>query len=316
MKPTPISIIICTYNRSDILTECLDSLVNQTADSSLYEVVVIDNNSNDSTAVIVKKYADQYTNFRYVKETRQGLSYARNRGYQEAKSDWVSYVDDDAKAHANYVERALWTITHFDFDCFGGMYYPWHKYRKPRWLPDSFGTKPKIQDKVGIMKKGFASGGVIVFKKQVLETMKGFPVNLGMSGKKVAYGEETYLQVKMREQGYVLGFDPELKIDHLVAKYKLNPWWHVKSKYMIGKQLWDTLNLDSSGIGIKYLLKNALRLFWHDTKQYTPLLLKQNYYWQNWILDVLAPFAINMGKIRGVKNKRSIHKATTNAEQK
>jgi len=135
-----LTILICTYNRVAILEECLASFVNQTINNQQFEVIVINNNSTDTTQIVAEKYANNYTNFSVVKELNQGLSHARNRGYQEAASDWVAYVDDDAKAHPNFVEQALWTINNHEFDAFGGIYLPWYKYGKPKWLPKNFGS--------------------------------------------------------------------------------------------------------------------------------------------------------------------------------
>jgi glucosyl-dolichyl phosphate glucuronosyltransferase len=294
-----ITIIICTYNRADILEECLHSLAHQTLNHQTYDVLVIDNNSTDNTHAIAHKFAMEYANFRVVKETRQGLSHARNRGYQESSTPWVSYVDDDAKAYPNYVERALWVIEHFDFDCFGGIYYAWHKYGRPRWLPAGFGDKPKIQEEVGLMEEGFASGGVIVFRKNVLAQLGGFPTELGMKGNKISYGEETYLQIKMREKGYKLGFDPELKIDHLVAKYKLNPWWHVKSHFKRGETSWDTFgNLSQTALLRSLFIKSLKKLF-KGLKENTPKLLQSNYYLESWFIETMNPFAYQLGKFWG-----------------
>lgn len=299
MTQKSITIIICTYNRSDILVECLQSLVEQSNTPSQFEVLIVDNNSTDSTPQIAEQFGVQYSNFRLVKEKKQGLSYARNRGYREATTPWVSYVDDDAKAHSNYVERALWTIRHFDFDCFGGTYYAWHKYGKPQWLPEGFGSKALIRDTVGVMDEGFASGGVIVFKKAVLEAMEGFPTHLGMKGKKISYGEETLLQVRMREKGYKLGFDPELKIDHLVAKHKLNLWWHVRSNFIHGASSREALGSTIQVTPYSTYARKAYQAFKKNLKIHTPKLRDSSYSWQHWVLDVIVPLSFALGKSWG-----------------
>ncbi|MEM9830574.1 MAG: glycosyltransferase family 2 protein [Bacteroidota bacterium] len=299
MTQKRITIIICTYNRANILSDCLQSLVEQTCDPSLFEVLIVDNNSTDETPQIARQYTEQYTHFQLVKEELQGLSHARNQGYQEANTPWVSYVDDDAKAYPNYAERAIWTIQNFDFDCFGGTYYAWHKYGKPSWLPDNYGTKSLIQEEVGIMEKGFASGGVIVFKKSVLEALGGFPTHLGMTGNKISYGEEIYLQTQMRSQGYILGFDPELKIDHLVAKYKLKLWWHVKSSFRKGETSWETFEHSVKNKKLTYIGKKALYTLRDNIKSHTPRLTKTSYSWQHWVMDVINPLAKELGRLWG-----------------
>lgn len=302
-----LTIIVCTYNRDEILKECLESLAYQSVSSEYYDVLIIDNNSTDDTYKVARHFEKNLDHIRLVKELKKGLSHARNRGYLESKTPWVSYVDDDAKAYPNYVERALWVIDNYDFDCFGGMYYAWHKYGRPKWLPKDFGDKQQVQREVGIMKKGYASGGVIVFKKNVLEQLNGFPVDLGMKGKQISYGEETYLQIKMREQGFILGFDPELKIEHLVAKHKLRPWWHVKSRYKQGEVSWNTFGRDTVRPRSQTFIKKAFLEFIEALKNNTLKLKQDNYYFQNWFIDTVSPMAYQLGKARGLhKLKRKV----------
>ncbi|WKN40719.1 glycosyltransferase [Tunicatimonas pelagia] len=302
-----ITVIICTYNRADILGDCLQSLVEQTCEPSHFEVLIVDNNSTDGTSQVAEHYTNQYPHFRWVREELQGLSHARNRGYNEATTPWVSYVDDDAKAHSNYVERALWTTRNFDFDCFGGTYYAWYKYGKPAWLPKNYGTKALDRRTVGITKDGYASGGVIIFKKSVLETLGGFPTHLGMKGNKISYGEETYLQVQMRKQGYTIGFDPELKIDHLVAKYKLKLWWHIQSQFRQGVISWETFDYSLENKKLTHMAKKAFFTLRDGIKLHTSQLLRPNYNWQHWIMDVVNPFAKDLGRLWGAYKLKRKH---------
>ena len=51
-----LSVVVCTYNRCQLLKTCLDSLVNQTLPHSEYEIIVIDNNSTDDTQKFVQEY--------------------------------------------------------------------------------------------------------------------------------------------------------------------------------------------------------------------------------------------------------------------
>jgi hypothetical protein len=85
-----ISVIVCTRDRPYALRRCLGALSRLDYDS--YEVVVIDNASRTSETLEVVKG----TPYRYVREERQGLDWARNRGVREARHDIVAFVDDDA----------------------------------------------------------------------------------------------------------------------------------------------------------------------------------------------------------------------------
>ena len=94
-KEVVLSIIVCTYNREVYIGNTLAHLTTQTGDSSHWEAIVVDNNSTDNSAKIARQFIEEHTdfNFRYILETQQGLSYARNRGIAEAKGNLISFID-------------------------------------------------------------------------------------------------------------------------------------------------------------------------------------------------------------------------------
>jgi glucosyl-dolichyl phosphate glucuronosyltransferase len=91
-----VSIIIPTYNRSHTLGTTLRSLVKQTINPNSYEILVMDNNSTDQTADVVREIqAQSDVSIVYKLETRQGVHYARNRGALLARGEILYYTDDD-----------------------------------------------------------------------------------------------------------------------------------------------------------------------------------------------------------------------------
>jgi glycosyltransferase involved in cell wall biosynthesis len=280
-----ISIIICTHNRANIISYCIDSFVSQSASQDLFEIIVVDNGSIDNTKEIVNTFNTKVKNLRYVFEEHIGLSHARNRGFEEAKFDWVSYVDDDAKAYPDYVERVLWVIENHNFDCFGGRFFPWYLHPKPKWLPEEFGEFPLLRKDTGPLPSNKdVAGGVIVFRKAILNEVKGFPISLGMSGNMVGYGEENWVQEQMRKRSYTIGFDPFLKIDHLVAEYKYNLKWHFKRQYAKGKAE-RLLSVNVRGNEIVSLMWAIGVTFKECFRNSKKLIFNRNYYYQNYMLD-------------------------------
>ena len=301
-----ISVIIPTFNRADLLHDCLESLVTQTADPSTFEVVIVNNNSTDQTESVITEYAMRYANVRGVFEPTQGLSHARNRGYREARSAWCFYLDDDAKVRPETIARALAVIEHYPFDCFGGVYYGWWKYGRPRWLPQDFGDRPLELRETGVLTHenalctGYNSGGVFVCRKSVLEQLNGFSGNFGMNGGKIGYGEETYFQDVLRANGYVIGFDPLLEIEHVVGKHKFLVRWHLQAAYAMQR---DSIFL------LKYPLtlhRCIMTIGWEIvvfplkvSKYFVQLLFRKHYYWQTFALDVLSPMCGKFGLLVG-----------------
>ena len=300
-----VSLIICTYNRAGILEYALESLTRQTADTSLFEIIVVDNNSPDNTRDLTDRYASRLPNIRYVPEMSPGLNFARDTGFNSARSDWVVYLDDDIRAYPDLVERLIHVIDNYEFDCFGGWCLPWYKYGRPRWLHDRYVINEIDPDtRAGVLKEGFAMGALIAFRRSVLEELGGFAAphgrSLGMKKDKIAYGEETLVQVRMKQIGYTVGFDPLLKVDHLVHKDRLRARWFLKMRLAKGRDYWDTFGIRPTWleimkrvplVGIKPLLRLP-----GSMKQ---LAAQRDYYLTNVMLDTLYPAATLLGQIYG-----------------
>ena len=100
-----ISVVVCTFNRADLLETSLEALDEQILESSEYEVIVVDNNSTDNTLNVVEELCNRLTSLRYCFEPNQGLSHARNRGWREAMGEYVAYIDDDCKVPGQWLTR-------------------------------------------------------------------------------------------------------------------------------------------------------------------------------------------------------------------
>lgn len=87
----PISVVICTRNRTALLERCLTSV--NSLEYPEFEVIVIDNAPDDEGTI---RLVERFPFFRYVREDRPGLDWARNRGIQEARHDIIAFTDDDA----------------------------------------------------------------------------------------------------------------------------------------------------------------------------------------------------------------------------
>jgi len=96
MKRVPLTVIIPTYNRENILKECLNALFRQTYQLSDFEIVVIDDGSTDGTERVVKKIIpDSPVVLRYFKQENKGPAAARNVGIKNAQGNIVLFIGDD-----------------------------------------------------------------------------------------------------------------------------------------------------------------------------------------------------------------------------
>lgn len=294
-----VTVIICTYNRADLLSETLPTVLNQNVPQSIYDVLIVNNNSNDSTEKILENFSRSYSNLSVINETKQGLSYARNTGYLNATTEWIIYLDDDALVPSDFVEIAQQTIIYDKYDCFGGVYFPWYKYGKPKWFKDIYASTAELYKQNNGHKLQYASGGIMAIRKSLLIEFNGFPAHLGMKGNTMAYGEETFLQNQMKRKGYTIGILPKWNINHIVNKYKLNPIWFINNGYVSGRDAWTIYGEKPRFKSIiKHMLNTILMLFKNLTIT-TPKLFHQNYYRQNWFIETFHPISIQFGRVIG-----------------
>lgn len=237
-KKLLISVVVCTYNRLSLLRRCLDSLENQSIQDKFYEVLIIDNNPTDKIKGLVRHFTEKNRNFRLAKERKQGLSFARNKGFQEARGNFVAYIDDDAIANRDWVREIFNFINKKPgVKVFGGPYYPYFLREKPNWFPESWG-KFSLGDevkKVDVPRESL-SGSNIIFSRSLLRKVGGFKTDLGMRGDKVAYGEETRLLIEISKMGYDIYYVPSIKVEHLVSEKKFSLSWMFKNHYVIGRK--------------------------------------------------------------------------------
>jgi glycosyltransferase involved in cell wall biosynthesis len=301
MRQPLLSILISTYNRAAILSECLDSLTQQSAAPAAFEVLVINNNATDHTLQVAESFLGKVPNLRIFTETQQGLCFARNRAYREAAADWVLYLDDDAKASPNMVERALNTIQqHPQYRVFGGVALPWYKYGKPHWYLDRYVATNQLPYKKVSPLRGnqFAIGCIMIYHRPTLEAYGGFSEELGgMTGDKIVWNDEVELQLRMRRQGVPMAHDPELFIQHLVPTYKLSVDWFFKAAFAQGRDNVKAKNVNPHPLNLLIITIVALSMMFVHLMIYSPQLLKKTYYIENWLIDVFRKVAKRVGTV-------------------
>lgn len=131
-----VSVVLCTYNRAEVLPNALESLLHQDAAGVRYEIVLVDNNSTDPTRAVVESLAARGGRYlRYVFEAKQGLAHARNTGILSARAPIIAFTDDDVTVTPNWVAIIKRTFdAHPEVDCIGGRVLPRWRPSPPSWL--------------------------------------------------------------------------------------------------------------------------------------------------------------------------------------
>jgi len=143
-----LSVIISTYDRCAGLERAVRSVLAQrSANTPAFELIVVDNNSKDATAEAVNRFAGEDDRVRYVFESRQGLSHARNSGIAAARAPLVAFTDDDVRAEPDWISSIVRAFAeHPAVDVVGGRVLPIWPATPPDWLTREHWTPLALVD--------------------------------------------------------------------------------------------------------------------------------------------------------------------------
>src|SRR5260370_556256 len=113
METPKISVVIPTHNRVDKVSKAIDSALAQTFTD--LEVIVVDDGSSDGTGRVLEE--THGNRIRYFFQTNQGASVARNRGIEEARGEWIAFLDSDDCWQKDKLECQLKTLEQFSPQC-------------------------------------------------------------------------------------------------------------------------------------------------------------------------------------------------------
>lgn len=248
-----VSVIVCTFNRNQYIGRCLEHLHLQDADKASYEVIIINNNSSDNTESICNDLITRYpdTNFRYFVEQNQGLSYARNRGIQEAKANILAFLDDDAFATPGYIESITKIFEQDTFiDAVGGKIIPLYELTQPAWMSHYLLPLVAAQDYGATTKKfpkgKFPIGANMIFKRSVFVTYGLFDIRLGRKGNDLGAGEEKELFEKLVTAGAYIVYDPSIIVEHIIPENRTTVSYIKRMGIGVGKS--ERLRIQHKGL--------------------------------------------------------------------
>jgi glycosyltransferase involved in cell wall biosynthesis len=214
----PISVVVCTRDRRISLERCLKSLAEQ--DYPNYEVIVIDNDSSDKS---IKDTVANY-NFRYIRENRRGLDWARNRGVQAAAHEIIAFIDDDALASPGWLRgivlgfadpeimivtglvlpAELKTSAQFDFEIYGGMEKGFSRFTI---------HQAELLDKEKFWASGWGVGTNMAFRRRLIDMIGGFDVALDVGTPSCGGGDIEFFY-RAIAAGYTLRYEPSAWVRH------------------------------------------------------------------------------------------------------
>jgi len=234
--PPYVSVVLCTYNRVELLKGAVRTLCSQSGFCVPFEVIIVDNNSSDGTKKYSLDCSEKFDNVRYVFEQQQGLSHARNRGITEARGEYIAFIDDDCEVPDDYIVRLEEVLLKVKPAVLGGPGYALYKSPKPDWYKNEYAQYDLAEHARPLNEDEVAFGFNMIFRRTCLELVGGFDPGLGMAGDNIGYGEDIAPQQLIRKKlpEEVFYYDPRVRVYHLVRPEKMTLRWIMQSKYQHG----------------------------------------------------------------------------------
>ena len=208
-----LSIIIPTYNVQDYLERCISSCLNQNIDINSYEIIVVNDGSQDKSLSIAQKLAAVYNNISIISQSNAGLSAARNKGLSLAQGEYVWFIDADDAIKTNSLKKITSFFNEqYDVIAIGwGFYYESNKI-KPQLHDISISTGLEILEKAPypmgaqfyIYKKKFLEKHSLQFKKGIFHEDNEFTPRMLFFAQKAIYIKEMIYYYTVRESGSIL----------------------------------------------------------------------------------------------------------------
>ncbi len=243
------SIVICTYNGAsrlpdlfERLKQCCDFRPHDVADGATepllrWEILVVDNNSSDETAAVIrqaqKNWPEAYP-LRYCFEAQQGASYARELGVHEAKAGLIGFLDDDNLPATDWVYEAYrFAQAYPNAGAFGSQIHGDYEVEPSADLEPLLpflaiverGTEPLRYDSMKRMLP--PSAGLVVRREAWLESMPETCMLRGRNQDSMLTGEDTEALTYLLRSGWEIWYNPAMCLWHRI------PHWRLERSYLI-----------------------------------------------------------------------------------
>jgi glycosyltransferase involved in cell wall biosynthesis len=219
-EEVPVSLVICTYNRANMLERCLASLY--TLPCQPAEIIVVDNAPGSGT---LKNMVQQFDRAVYVAEPRQGLDIARNAGIAQAAYPIVAFTDDDVKLHPLCIYR-IWqsfeqpevmAVTGLvlpaeldtEAQCIFEKYWSFNRGYKDHYFTGSFLTN-SLAKGPPVWKIG--AGANMAFRKEVFNKAGNFNELLDAGAAGCSGDSEMWYRIL--KQGHTIHYNPRAIVFH------------------------------------------------------------------------------------------------------
>jgi glycosyltransferase involved in cell wall biosynthesis len=222
-KTPSISVVICTWNRSQLLRPTLEqmTLLDIPAGTE-WELIVVNNNCSDDTDAVVASFKDRLPLVRLFEAT-PGKSHAANLAVQEANGEYILWTDDDVLVDPNWVKGYLAAFTQWpEASIFAGAIDPWFEGVPPAWLERVFAQVANAYAALDHGPLGFEMTsetypyGANMALKRSAHLMEPYDTRLGPRPNSGIRGEELMMARRLLARGETGRWVPEARVRHFI----------------------------------------------------------------------------------------------------
>jgi glycosyltransferase involved in cell wall biosynthesis len=227
MDTVKYSVVIATYKRAADLRDTLGSLARLQPDGP-WEVIVVDNNSPDSTRAVVEEAMPSFpVDLRYVFEPEQGRSPALNAGIRMARGAIIATTDDDVRVPTDWLNHAAEGLNRLGCDYVGGRVLPIWGAPRPQWIPNHGGKQWAV---IALLDYGpepieFGArvplGVNMAFKRDAFDRAGLFDPNTGRRAGTLLGQEVREWCIRARQAGVRGFYVPEMVLEHIIPADRL-----------------------------------------------------------------------------------------------
>jgi glucosyl-dolichyl phosphate glucuronosyltransferase len=243
-----ISVILCTLNRCKSLGNTLETIAaSRVSDSVDWEVLVIDNNSNDNTRDMVESFCRRYPGlFRYLFEPNPGKSYALNTGIRDCSGDVLAFVDDDVAVEPTWLQNLTAGLADGEWVGAGGRTLlaeefslpPWLGLEEPYNLGGAFAALFDLGDKPRELERP-PYGANMAFRREMFERYGGFRTDLGPSPRREIPrpNEDTEFGNRLLGAGERLRYEPSAVVYHPIVENRVHQSYFLAWYFDFGRAM-------------------------------------------------------------------------------
>ncbi|HEY9006040.1 glycosyltransferase [Ohtaekwangia sp.] len=232
-----VSVVICTFNGADKLSETIRHIAQQQVPSHIpWEFIIVNNASTDDTVQVAQTEWNKYTtghSLRIVHEPQPGLSYARRKGFETATFDYVLLCDDDNWLDAHYISTVYEImLAHPNIGALGGCGTLVFEEDPPSWVRTfSIYAAGRQAAKSGPCNRFTVYGAGCVIRKSAYDKLlqAGYRSLLtDRLGKELSSGGDYELCLALVIAGYAIWYDERLTFQHFITRDRITREYYGK----------------------------------------------------------------------------------------